>query len=100
MVTMRYNAASFWQLLWARLLHSHIAVDKAFNCFDASKDGNIHPTEMTGILGESFCGKPTQHIFSEMDKNGDRVIDYDEFSSMVSNFSGSTSNPRRTNHWL
>lgn len=67
----------------ARLLRSHSEIDKAFNHFDLSNDGKIHPRELTGILGETFCGMSTKRVFSEVDRNGDNVIDFDEFSSMV-----------------
>merc|ERR1719454_700313 len=67
----------------ARLLCSSTEIDKAFKCFDFSRDGKIHKMELIGMLGDSFCGKPTNQIFSELDVNGDLVIDFHEFSSMV-----------------
>jgi len=67
-----------------RLLKSPSEIGKVFERFDVSKDGKLHPWELTDALGERFCGQPTRQIFSEVDKNGDNVIDFNEFSSLVS----------------
>jgi calcium-dependent protein kinase len=75
-----------------RLLRSNKEVGKAFKHFDSSQDGKIHPGELAGMLGDTFCGRPTKHIFSELDSNGDHVVDFEEFSSMVN-----TSNPKLLN---
>lgn len=56
---------------------------KAFNCFDQSRDGKIHLNELVSVLGKTFCGKPTQDIFLQLDTNCDQMIDFSEFSSMV-----------------
>lgn len=66
-----------------RLLHSQVEIQKAFNCFDTAKDGKIHPSELVGVLGKTFCGKPTEELFSQVDVNGDRTIDFSEFSAVV-----------------
>jgi len=70
-------------VLGARLLRSEAEIHKAFNCFDLAKDGKIHPAELVGVLGNTFCGKPTKDIFAQLDTNGDHVIDFNEFSVMV-----------------
>lgn len=67
----------------ARLLRSHTMIDQVFDCIDVSKDGKIQSQELTSILGETFCGRQTKHIFSELDTNGDHEIDLSEFSAMV-----------------
>jgi Ca2+-binding EF-hand superfamily protein len=66
------------------MLKQKDTVQEVFSRFDLDNDGKIDRQEMLTVLGPSFCGTPTQDIFDELDKNGDCVIDLDEFSSMLS----------------
>lgn len=63
-----------------RLLCRAEAVREAFSRFDLDSDGKIDLGELLAVLGPRFCGKSTQAIFEELDTNGDRGVDLDEFS--------------------
>jgi calcium-dependent protein kinase len=67
----------------ARFLQSRSDVEKAFQCFNLTKRGKICQKDLTNVLGKTFCGKPTKQIFTELDVNSDRVIDFVEFSAHV-----------------
>jgi len=67
----------------ATLLRYKDTITEAFKQFDENQDGKIELGELKNVLGESFCGKPTETIFEELDTNGDHSIDINEFSAMV-----------------
>lgn len=70
-------------VIGARLLCSRAKIHKAFDCFDLDRSGKIQSGELACVLGAKFCGKATSRIFSELDTNGDKQIDFEEFSCMV-----------------
>jgi calcium-dependent protein kinase len=67
----------------AKLLRQAPKVRHAFDRFDITKDGKLELGELTGTLGDKFCGTATSTIFTKLDKNGDRQVDFDEFLEMV-----------------
>jgi len=66
-----------------RLLCCAENVREAFSRFDLDSDGKIDLGELLAVLGPRFCGTPTQDIFDQLDINGDRGVDLDEFSMSI-----------------
>merc|ERR1712226_487128 len=60
----------------------------AFRVFDRNGDGKISPEELKTVLGDEevvgTIGKETvEQMMANIDKNGDGVIDFDEFMQMM-----------------
>lgn len=60
----------------------------AFELFDRDKGGSIDAKEVAAILGQGLkCDDAVwQEIVREVDVNGDGMIDFDEFKTMMSKF--------------
>lgn len=89
---------SFWccSVLFVFVLNSEcVCSSVAFSVFDIDKDGCISPAEMAHLLRASLCNtggslsekqvnKFVTETFKSADLNGDGLITYDEFETLVS----------------
>ena len=60
---------------------------KAFAMFDEDNDNEISHAELKralSTLGMDYSDKDIKRIISKVDKNGDGVIDFEEFKEMMS----------------
>ncbi|CDW84490.1 protein kinase domain containing protein [Stylonychia lemnae] len=69
---------------------THRKLKKAFDMFDLDRNGTISALELKQVMG-SFVGdlisdKVWQDMINEVDKNGNGLIDFEEFQSLMSIF--------------
>jgi len=61
-------------------------IKKAFALFDDDQSGSIHVRNLRRVareLGEQLSDEELQAMIDEFDKNGDGVIDLEEFMSIM-----------------
>lgn len=70
-----------------KLKNSNVSIVKAFQKFDADKDGYVSPSEMAQALEdigiEELSNRDIQMLIDQMDKNKNGLIEHKEFSFML-----------------
>ena len=66
-------------------LLSNDKLQAAFNMFDKDNSGTITPSEIKEVLGlgKGVSEEYINQIISEVDKNGDNEISFEEFAAMM-----------------
>ncbi|XAR54125.1 hypothetical protein NMG60_11029135 [Bertholletia excelsa] len=77
-----------------RALGESAQLKQVFDFFDANGDGKISPPELRRVLlklgrEESAAAEEAEGMVREMDRDGDGLVDVDEFMSVVSGGNGS-----------